>query len=72
MHRHPHPIPTSSCCPEPYFLGSSCPEELLTTLERQNQLLLDLLGAVNSLTAALLGARQPETGNRPERPSSPS
>lgn len=71
MHRHPHPIPTCFCRPTEYFPPSStaCPEELLAALECQNQLLLDLLGAVNSLTAALLGARRPEAGSRADRKS---
>ncbi len=52
----PHPI----CCgqpePCPQDQGGACPDlgPVLEQLQCQSQLLLDLLGAVNALTAALL------------------
>lgn len=59
MCRYSHPIPT---CEHKRGCGSrggrcACEEELeqiLAALACQNQLLVDLLGAVNCLTAALL------------------
>lgn len=60
MRRWPHPIPTSATCPCP----SCCPctdeetsaalTQALEKLQYQNQVLTDLLAAVNSLTAAVL------------------
>lgn len=59
MHRYSHPIPQAS----PAAAVSVCPcgqdeaaamTQILEQLSCQNQLLVDLLGAVNSLTAALL------------------
>ena len=55
MRRYPHPIPM--CCdtaPAPTEDCSPCMNRVLEQLSCQNQLLVDLLGAVNSLTAALL------------------
>lgn len=53
----PHPI----CCTRPQPCPTQCSdpccedlEQVLEALQCQNQLLLDILGAVNSLTAALL------------------
>ena len=45
MKRHPHPIPCPADCPSPP--GAEA-------LACQNQLLLELLSAVNGLTAAVL------------------
>lgn len=63
MRRYPHPIPM--CCapapaPIPTDECSPCMNRVLEQLSCQNQLLVDLLGAVNSLTAALL-ARSDKT-----------
>lgn len=58
MRRYPHPIPM--CCdasPAPAEECSPCMNRVLEQLSCQNQLLMDLLGAVNSLTAALLSGR---------------
>ena len=56
--RYPNPIPA------PWYPPAAGPEldGVLEALARQNQLLLDLLGAVNGLTAAVLSiqARLPE------------
>jgi len=55
MNRYANPIP--ACCPKP---SGPCParqeelDRILTALACQNQILIDLLGAVNGLTAALL------------------
>ena len=59
MTRYVHPIPQSA------HVGSSrsglqtqvCLEHILEALMRQNQLLLDLLAATNSLSAAVLTPR---------------
>ena len=59
MKRYSHPIPCWGSCPWP----SSPPEHgqnmdrVLEELTRQNQLLVELLGAVNALTAAILSIR---------------
>lgn len=55
MRRYPHPIPMS-LDPAPVSTEdcSPCMNRVLEQLSCQNQLLVDLLGAVNSLTAALL------------------
>lgn len=56
MCRYSNPIPICPCGGE----GCGCRDQdglLLAALERQNQLLTDLLGAVNCLTAALLSGR---------------
>ena len=47
MKRYENPIPLPCCCPPAGW-------RVLEYLARQNQLLLDLLGAVNGLTAAVL------------------
>ena len=55
MKRYIHPIPC--CCPG-WSAGSGVElDGVLEALARQNQLLLDLLGAVNGLTAAVLSVR---------------
>lgn len=63
MRRYPHPIPMC-CAPDPAPIPtdecSPCMNRVLEQLSCQNQLLVDLLGAVNSLTAALL-ARSDKT-----------
>lgn len=55
MRRYPHPIPMS-CDSTPVTSDdcSPCMNRVLEQLSCQSQLLVDLLGAVNSLTAALL------------------
>ena len=58
MKRYAHPIPCWSApvwSPPP--LGGESMDRVLEELARQNQLLMDLLGAVNSLTAATLSIR---------------
>ena len=59
MHRYPHPIPLASSIGEtaPSARGEDVPAAMTQALEQlscQSQLLVDLLGAVNSLTAAVL------------------
>lgn len=60
MHRYPHPIPQSLPIPEETGARSAREDaqaamtQVLEQLSCQSQLLVDLLGAVNSLTAALL------------------
>lgn len=58
MKRYAHPIP---CWAGPVWAppsaGGEGMDRVLEELARQNQLLLDLLGAVNSLTAATLSIR---------------
>ena len=61
MRRYPHPIPMSTAlAPVTSDDCSPCMNRMLEQLSCQNQLLVDLLGAVNSLTAALL-ARSDKT-----------
>lgn len=58
MSRYCNPIPTCRC--EEEHSGCNCAGELhsiLGLLECQNQLLVDLLGAINGLTAACLCRR---------------
>ena len=58
MKRYAHPIPCWSgpvWAPPP--AGGEGMDRVLEELARQNQLLLELLGAVNSLTAATLSIR---------------
>lgn len=56
MNRYIHPIPIS--CPQADCgADTALLERMLETLCYQNQLLLDLLAAVNALTAATLNAR---------------
>ncbi len=57
MRRYRNPIPTCERKPEQESNSCPCREELervLDALSCQNQLLVDLLGAVNGLTAARL------------------
>ncbi len=56
MHRYPHVIPQDSPAPTAFSNGdaSAAMTQALEQLSCQSQLLVDLLGAVNSLTAALL------------------
>lgn len=59
MCRYSNPIPA---CEHKQDCGSHHPsgdqfEQILAALSCQNQILVDLLGAVNSLTAALLAQR---------------
>lgn len=61
MRRYPHPIPMcADAAPVTSEDCSPCMNRVLEQLSCQNQLLVDLLGAVNSLTAALL-AREDKT-----------
>lgn len=57
MRRYPHPIPTA---PAVTVTAEDSPAQtqILEQLACQSQLLVDLLGAVNSLTAALLARQQ--------------
>ena len=59
MNRYTNPIPT--CCPNRtgrcQFQEEAC-DRILTALACQNQILTDLLGAVNGLTAAILYDRK--------------
>lgn len=55
MNRYPHPIPCPADCPAP--AGAEALDRVLEELACQNQLLLDLLSAVNGLTAAVLSIR---------------
>lgn len=57
MKRYAHPIPCWSGCAWPQPSAPGDLDRVLEELARQNQLLLDLLGAVNSLTAATLSIR---------------
>lgn len=58
MKRYTHPIPNWSSYPWPAPQDSGAGlDRVLEELTRQNQLLVDLLGAVNSLTAATLSIR---------------
>ena len=52
MKRYIHPIPC--CCPPHVPEYGAGLDEVLEALARQNQLLLDILGAVNALSAAVL------------------
>lgn len=55
MHRYPHPIPRSAPGTVPPAPESpAAATQALEQLACQSQLLVDLLGAVNSLTAAVL------------------
>ena len=59
MNRYTNPIP--ACCPKQSG-RCSLPEEtidhILTALACQNQIMTDLLGAINGLTAAILYERK--------------
>ena len=64
MNRYANPIPT---CPKPSGPCRVRQEEMdhiLTALACQNQILIDLLGAVNGLTAALLYDRNEHRAGR--------
>lgn len=52
MRRYPHPIP-ADCSATSAAENTAAMEELLQRLACQNQLLVDLVEAVNALTAAL-------------------
>lgn len=58
MHRYPHPIPEPAAPAASVAVAdpgsSQAMTQVLEQLSCQSQLLVDLLGAVNSLTAALL------------------
>lgn len=56
MRRWPHPIPTAAAAPAYREEGETSPAmtQVLEHLQYQNQVLTDLLAAVNSLTAAVL------------------
>ena len=59
MNRYTNPIPT--CCPDrpgPCRLEQEGLDHILTSLACQNQILTDLLCAVNGLTAAILYERK--------------
>lgn len=63
MNRYINPIP--ACCPkqaEPCRLRQEGIDHILAALACQNQILIDLLGAVNGLTAALLYSRNESQG----------
>ena len=60
IHRYVFPIPAACpapACPAP-GASSAVQTQILQQLQCQNQLLVDLLGAVNSLTAAVLCRRE--------------
>ena len=60
IRRYRNPLPP---VPPPDPVGEDCraaAEQILETLCRQNQLLLDLLGAVNALTAAVCARKSAE------------
>lgn len=54
MRRYPHPIPMCAATAQSQEDCSPYMNRVLEQLSCQSQLLVDLLGAVNSLTAALL------------------
>jgi hypothetical protein len=56
MRRYIHPIPCRAAAAFPAD-AQACLEQITQLLTTQNQLLIDLLGAVNSLTAASLSAQ---------------
>ncbi len=69
MRRWPHPIPTSgacsacsscACCADEGELALSL-TQVLEKLQYQNQVLTDLLAAVNSLTATVLCLKGPDS-----------
>ena len=59
MKRYIHPVPCWGNCPGPAPAPGGGPymDRVLEELARQNQLLVELLGAVNALTAATLSIR---------------
>ena len=61
MKRYSHPIPLSanSCEQEPGWSDvQAALDRILENMANQNQILVDLLGAVNSLTAAVLSIQR--------------
>ncbi|MCI8478752.1 MAG: hypothetical protein HFE97_10525 [Oscillospiraceae bacterium] len=56
MNRYIYPLPVT-CCTGCCSGDSAALDRILETLCTQNQLLLDLTGAVNALTAAVLSVR---------------
>lgn len=54
---HPIPLPSTACGALGCAQAQESLERALEYLACQNQLLVDLLGAVNSLTAAVLSAK---------------
>lgn len=56
MHRYTHAIPTAT--PATTAVAAASQTQILEQLSCQSQLLVDLLGAVNALTAALLARSQ--------------
>ena len=54
MRRYTHPIPTATCAAAGCCRDSVELTPVIEQLQYQNQLLVDILGAVNSLTAAVL------------------
>lgn len=65
IHIIPRPVtqaagPTASAAMDPNL--QSTLERILETMKGQNQLLIDLLGAVNSLTAAVLSIQARQEG----------
>ena len=61
MNRYIYPLPVcdapAACPAAPCGCGQETLERVLEVLAGQNQLLVDLLGAVNALTAATLAAQ---------------
>ena len=57
MRRYTHPIPCPAVRTFPAD-AQACLEQIAQLLTTQNQLLVDILGAVNSLTAASLSAQR--------------
>ena len=54
MHRWPHPIPTAAAPAPAEEAPTTVTTQILEQLACQSQLLVDLLGAVNALTAAVI------------------
>ena len=54
MRRYPHPIPPAACAATSCCRDSVELTPILEQLQYQSQLLVDILGAVNALTAAVL------------------
>lgn len=67
MKRYIHPVPCRGSCPGPAPApgGPAALDRVLEELARQNQLLVELLGAVNALTAATLSIRSRFVGEEP-------
>ncbi len=62
MNRYTNPIPTYPKQTGPCRIRQEEMDHILTALACQNQILIDLLGAVNSLTAALLFSKNEPQG----------